>query len=205
MAVCHDIDTIWIIGIKWQIHCEMFIAENNAFLLFQFILQGITEQAGTVLFVVFLCTAGLHLNPLWNKGIAVHLTMRVRHGNTNNITAVFKRENVLDFLICRHLAEALAPEVNQLAHMAVRKLRQRSGVSGGIQNDFTFAVIRCRFKEIRCHIIGSRRVLRERRKIVVILHYFVVWHITETWAERTVILGHLRAVLPVACNHVPVL
>ena len=130
----------------------------------------------------------------------------MRHRNADRLAAVFKDKHILDPFILPQCVKPLAPQIDQLLHMIVRKLRDGCRMTGRIKDHFAFSICRRRFKKIVGHIVGRGRVLAQRWKIVVVfIDVIMLRHLAGAGTERTPVLGHLRPCLPVRSNHDPIL
>ena len=127
------------------------------------------------------------------------------HGHPHHFAAVFKNKDVFDLFICTEGFIPLRPKVYQLFDVRRGQLRQGNGVLRRVEDHLALAVGGCRFKEIGGNRIRLGRILRQRRKIVVVfIDIEMLRDLAGTGTERAVVLGHLRAALPVGSDHDPV-
>ncbi len=173
------------------------VLENDAFLLFFLVFQMVAPEAVPRLFIILLCGGRFKFQLFRQERVAVDLPVRVRHRDADHIAAVFKDEDVFDLRVGAHGVEPLAPEIDELCHVLVGKLRQRDRVPGRVENHFALAVGRARFEKVRGNVVRRGRVLPQGREIVVVLHHFILRNISGRRAERAPVLRHLRPILPV--------
>ena len=206
VALREEVDAVRIFGEERQEDGEGIVFEDDALAKILFCRKHIAEQAAALLSTVLLGRGKLQLQLFRDDRIAVDLSVWVRHRGADHAAAVFKDKDVLDILVAADVGVPLCPQVHQLAHMLVAQLCQGGGVSRGVEDDLALAVGRTHLEKVVGNVIRLRRILRQGRKVVVVLEDFiVVRYLARAGTERTPVLGHLWAVLTVGVDHDPVL
>ena len=149
----------------------------------------------------------LQLDLLGDPGIAVDLTVRMGHGDTDGGAAVLEDEDVLHLRIGGDIRKAVAPQIDELTDMGHRQLGQGDGVLGGIEDDLALAVgLRIAEKGTAEGIIGRLRVLGKGREIVVVFQNVkLIGHLAGARAEGAPVLGHLGTALAAGGDHDPII
>ena len=130
----------------------------------------------------------------------------MRHCYADSLAAILEYKYIFDVFVSFDSVKTLNPQINQLADMVNGQLGQSNRMIRRVEYYLAFAVCRLYLKKVGRNIIGRRRILRERRKIVVIFVYIeVVGNFARARTKRTPVFGHLRPVLTVRRYHYPVL
>ena len=135
LPVRHDVYAVRVIRVKRQVHRERLVREDDARAELALVVEHVRKQVAPVFLVIFARVLRLDFQALRNERIAVHLPVRVRHRDAHRLAAVFKREHVLDLFVRLHDIEALAPQIDQLAHVRVGQFRQRRRVARGVEDE----------------------------------------------------------------------
>ena len=205
MAVGHDLHPVGILRIKGQKNGKVFILKNQPLLLLDFIFQLDAKQAAALLLIVLPGGGSLQLQLFRHIGVGVNLPVRVRHGYPNHVAPVFKRKHIFYLFIRAQRFKPLAPQVHQLFQVPVGKLLQRGGMAWGVKDDLTLAVRGAGLEKAGGNGVRLRRVLRQRRKIIVVFQHLIIRHLSKAGTKRAEILRHLRPALTVSRDHDPIL
>ena len=168
-------------------------------------IHPVAEQAAAALGIVPLRVVDLQLQLFGQEGVAVDLPVRVGHGHAHDVAAVFEDKDVFDLFVRAQGIIALRPQIDELFDVCGRQLRQGDGVLRRVQDHLALAVARRGGEKVVRDVVRLRRILRQGGEIVIVLvNVEVIRHLAAAGAERAVVLGHLRAVLPVRRDHDPV-
>ena len=92
-----DINSVSIVSKERHIGNERIVFIDNALLERDFFLNHSAEHTHILLVLKLLRRIKLKLYLLGHNGEAVHLTVRMRHGHTHNVAAVFEDEHVFEY------------------------------------------------------------------------------------------------------------
>ena len=159
MTLCAYVHTVGVLAVERKICNKIIVFNYNSSAVILLVLKHIAVKAAMRFIKMLLARIHFKLQLLRNYGIAVNLTVRMRHCYADNLSPVLEYKYVLDFRIGAYLNKSLRPKVNKLPYMRNGKLRQRYRMLGRIEYNLALAVGGLCLKQSCFNIVRLGRIL----------------------------------------------